>query len=131
MLKFVGMALAALVLSVTAASASPDAKSGEVCVLGKGKAVCCKTFKPNHDVYVSCCEVGNRGFFTATECVGCPMQKELNSAPPAAACGAKASVSCAAGAGHACDSETGNRGFFKNSASTCSLHTAACCASKK
>ena len=67
------------VMAAGGALAAEKAKtSNGVCALGKGKQVCCKAYVADHCKYVSCCEVGNAAFYTASRCHTC--------APRATAC---------------------------------------------
>jgi hypothetical protein len=136
MSRFVKAFFAAAGLSLFAvgfASAAPkDAPAAGACEKATGKAVCCKASVADHCTYVSCCEVGNQGFFSKSSCGACAKgtaAKEMAHAKKAAheaASTAKVSyVSCC---------EMGNRGFYTKAGacSTCE-HKAACasCSAKK
>jgi hypothetical protein len=142
MLRLVSLSLAALALglmSAVGAAAAPGEK-GEMCVAGHGKAVCCKASVADHCGYVSCCEKGNAGFFTARHCGTCDQHKAsahktaAHKAHKPAVATAEAK-GCGAGAGVA-SCEVGNRGFFSNTAcGTCTTKAhaakASCCAGEK
>ena len=99
------LAVGATLLTAGVAVAAPKAAASaeKVCVAGVGKPVCCKAYVANHCMYVSCCEVGNHGFFKQTACAKC----EANRAARATDCGDKSACSPdAAVAG------TGNGAFF-------------------
>lgn len=113
------------------ASASFAADKKEVCAAGVGKKVCCATYTADHCGYVSCCEKGNKGFFTTSSCHECAAHHKVAAAPAAPGKGAH----CASGA---C-SKAGNFAFYSvtkahacaaTSAMGCGDHGACCSAAK-
>jgi len=132
-------AAAACALTVGAWAAPKEAD--KTCEAGKGKAVCCKASVANHCGYVSCCEVGNAGFFSKKHCGTCESHRDHAQAACAAGKTAKADAKTASGCAakgstlyvSCCD--VGNARFFKAAhacGSGCEAKKAsACCAAGK
>ena len=127
MLKTIFAGLAALCLATAAVAAPKDAAGEKPCPAGVGKAVCCKASVADHCMYTSCCEQGNKAFFTKKGCGTCAKHtaKAQLAHHGKAACDTKnLYTSC-------CDQ--GNKGFFKAaSCNTCASSGAkSCCAATK
>jgi hypothetical protein len=130
MSRFFALMLAAglALLAAGAARAAPKkaAEPMPACAAGAPKPVCCKAFVADHCIYISCCEVGNAGFFTQTECPTClgraaERAEQARRAASKPGCGeaAKAGCSGTGACGEACAAGTqaGNGAFFTPPAS--------------
>jgi hypothetical protein len=137
-----GLGLFASGIAAAAPKAEKPAEKS-TCRAGVGRPVCCKAYVADHCTYVSCCEVGNAGFFSQKLCPKCADHK-AKAELACASKGAGTKDACASkgtGAKHECGrchecSEGGNRAFFTgtNGASCCSSSPkaakGACCGAK-
>jgi hypothetical protein len=127
-------AILALAVGLMGAAAAAPAKNAaakdEMCAAGHGKAVCCKAGVADHCGYVSCCEVGNAGFFTSKSCSTCAKHRAEAARAAAKSCCAgesKEHAGHAGGNGYVSCCEEGNRAFFSQGC-TMGAPKAACCA---